>query len=135
MSVLWGNWRSVFKIKVLCRSTNASYGILECDGVYFSGFRINVLSRTSRKICDSTLRIDTISSDILGPLYIITWYHIAEGGNIQSTVYFLVSGCCQITSSVGRNTDFLDGCFTEFPAISHKCLVIIILNYMHKSFI
>jgi hypothetical protein len=108
---------------------------LECDGVYFSGFRIKVLPRTSRKNGDSALRIDTISSDTLGPLYIITWYHIAEGGNIQNTVYFIVLRCCQITSSVGRNTGLLDGCFTEFQAVSHKFLDVITLNYMHEGFL
>jgi len=103
--------------------------------VYFSGFRINVLSRTSRKKGDSTLRIDRLFSDTLGPFYIITRYRVAEGGNIQSTVYFIVSGCWKITSSVGRNIDFPDECFTEFPAVSHKCLDIITLNRMYKGFL
>ena len=122
VSVLWGKRKSAFQIEVLCRFTNASYGFLECDVVYFSEFRINVLSRTSRKNGDSTLRIDTISSDTLAPLYIIILYHIAEGGNIQSTVYFIVAGCFQITSSVGRNTVFLDGCFAEFPSSQSQML-------------
>ena len=103
--------------------------------MYFSGFRINVPSRTSRKKGDSTFRIDRISSNTFGPFYIITLYSIAEGGNIQSTVYFIVSGCWKITSCVGRNTDFPDECFTEFPAASHKCLDIITLNYMYKGFL
>jgi len=134
VSALWGNWRSVSKIRVLCRFTDASYGFLECDDVYFSGFRINVISRPSRKKGDSTLRIERISSDTLGPLYIITWYHIPERGNIQSTVYFTASGCCQITSSVGRNTDFPDGGFTEFPAVTYAWILLYLIICIKVSF-